>query len=85
LPTREQELASSLLCVEASLDRQEQLGRALDLVDGNRTRDVGDEAGRIPSRRACRGFIVEADQARGELLLDYVGDERALAELSRAE
>lgn len=43
------------------------------------------KAGRIRSRRACRGLIVEADDARGVLRLDDVGDERALADLSRAE
>ncbi len=67
------------------LNCQQQLGRTLDLVDRHRPHDVGDEAGRIRSRRACRGLIVEADEARGVLRLDDVGDERALADLSRAE
>jgi len=82
---REQELASHLVCVEASLDRQEQLGRALDLVDCGRPGDVGDETRGVRACCARGGVIVKADQARGVVLRDEVGDQRALADLSRAE
>lgn len=47
---REQELAAGLVGIEASLDRQQQLGYALDLIDRDRHVDVGDEPG--PERDA---------------------------------
>jgi len=76
---------ASLVTIESLLDRQEQTGRALDLVDYRRPFDFRDEASRItPCRVRCH-LVVKRDITGGELIGRKISRERALAHLACAE
>jgi hypothetical protein len=80
-----QELPAVVARVKAHLDRQDQIGRSLDLVDHRRAGDVVDEARRVLQRAASRVLVVER-QVFGRVLVGrYLLYERALAHLPGAE
>lgn len=81
----EQELATCLVGVEPSLDRQQKLRCALDLVDGDWSVDIGDEPGWVSSRGVGRRVIVKADETGWVLVGGDLGNERALTNLAGAQ
>lgn len=82
---REQELAAGPVAVEALLDREQQPGRALDLVNDRWYGDPGDQPSGICSRCVRGCFVIEIDEARAVVACCQVGDECALAHLPRAQ
>ena len=60
----EQELPRSRIVIDAHLNRQEQVGHALDLIDHNRRDEPRDEAARIGRRGVPDRLIVESQDRR---------------------
>ena len=80
---REQEPPRGWIPVDGLLDRQQQVGDALDLVDHDRLVQTGEEADRVRLCRRARDSVVESDSPRRVVVLCYQARQRALADLAR--
>lgn len=82
---RQQELPGSRIAIDADLDRQQQIGDALDLVEHHRDRQPRYKTSGVAGRSVSRRLIVKRQDrcrpvARGDPL-----DQRALPDLTRTE
>ncbi len=83
--TRDKEPARHDLSVDALLDREQQIGGPLDLVDDGRPRHHRDHPRRVCPRGVPRGRVVEGDVGGGVVGPDEIPHERRLAGLPRSE
>src|SRR5680860_402217 len=81
----EDEAAGATVLVDARLDREQQVGRSLHLVNDQRARIAGDEGGRVVTGRGEVQATIQAHVAGLAELDDEGLRERALAALPRPD
>ncbi len=80
---RHEEPPGSPRAVDVRLDREQQLGGALDLVDQHRPGEVGDERRRVHEREIADRLVVQAQRLGDPCTRCQPLRERALADLPR--
>ena len=81
----EEKPAGPLIEIDGFLDREQEVGSALHLVDQRRLTQRRDEACRVAARRVARRLVVEREDLGGIVPEGDIACERALAHLASAE
>ena len=80
-----EELTTRVVGVHPLLHGEQQIGRALDLVDDGRARYARDEASWVLDGGPARRLVVEVELVGGELAASEDAGERALTDLPRSQ